>query len=100
MNRIKELRKQKGVTMQKMESDTGIKRPTISNYELRKSNPSREKTKIIADYFNVSEAYLLGYSDNDNPKLDWDSVVEYLTEMSEFDYKKMIEVVDKKRLSE
>ena len=97
MNRIKELRKQKGVTMKKMESDTGIKRTTISNYELRKSNPSRERTKIIADYFNVSEAYLLGYSDSDNPKVDWDSVVEYLSELSDFDYKKMIEVVDKKR---
>lgn len=97
MNRIKELRKQKGVTMQKMALETGIKKPTISNYENGYSNPNREKTKIIADYFNVSEAYLLGYSDNDNQKLDWDSVVEYLTELSEFDYKKMIEVVDNKR---
>ena len=96
MNRVKELRKQKGVTMEKMESDTGIKKPTISNYELRKSNPSREKTKIMADYFNVSEAYLLGYSD-DNQQLDWNSVVEYLSELSDFDYKKMIEVVDRKR---
>lgn len=96
MNRIKELRKQKGVTMEKMESYTGIKKSTISNYELRKSNPNREKTKIMADYFNVSEAYLLGYSDNDNQKLDWDSVVDYLSELSDFDYKKMIEVVDRK----
>lgn len=100
MNRIKELRKQKGVTMEEMFLDTGIKKPTISNYENGYSNPNREKTKIIADYFNVSEAYLLGYSDNDNQKLDWDSVVEYLSELSEFDYKKMIEVVDEKRLSE
>lgn len=50
----------------------------------------------MADYFNVSEAYLLGYSDNDNQKLDWDSVVDYLSELSDFDYKKMIEVVDRK----
>ena len=99
MNRIKELREKNGLTMQKMESDTGIKKSTISNYELRKSNPNREKTKIMADYFNVSEAYLLGYSD-DNQQLDWNSVVEYLSELREFDYKKMIEVVDKKRLYE
>lgn len=96
MNRIKELRKQKGVTMEKMESDTGIKKSTISNYELRKSNPSREKTKIMADYFNVSESYLLGYSD-DNQKPYWNSVVDYLSELRYFDYKKMIEVVDRKR---
>lgn len=94
MNRIKQLRKQKGVTMQKMESETGFKKSTISNYELRKSNPSREKTKILAEYFNVSEAYLLGYSDEDSPNLSWDSVVDYLTNLSEFDYKKMIEIVE------
>ena len=82
--------------MEKMESDTGIKKSTISNYELRKSNPSREKTKIMADYFNVSESYLLGYSD-DNQKPYWNSVVDYLSELRYFDYKKMIEVVDRKR---
>lgn len=97
MNRIKQLRKQKGVTMQKMESDTGIKKPTISNYELRKSNPSREKAKILADYFNVSEAYLLGYSDEDNSKLDFDSVADYLANLSDFDYKKMIEIVESRK---
>ena len=83
--------------MEKMESDTGIKKSTISNYELRKSNPSRERTKIIADYFNVSEAYLLGYSDNDSSMQNFGSVVDYLSELSDFDYKKMIEAVDRKR---
>ena len=83
--------------MEKMESDTGIKKSTISNYELRKSNPSRERTKIIADYFNVSEAYLLGYSDNDSYMQNYRTVVDYLSELSDFDYKKMIEAVDRKR---
>lgn len=97
MNRIRQLRKQKGVTLQKVEFDTGIKVRTFSNYEIRKSNPSREKTKIIADYFNVSEAYLLGYSDDDSSKLDFESVADYLTNLSDFDYKKMIEVVESRK---
>lgn len=97
MNRIKELRKQKGVTMRKLSEDIGLKpERTVSRWE-KGDNPTKKYHNKLADYFNVSEAYLLGYSDNDNQKLDWDSVVEYLSELSAFDYKKMIEAVDNKR---
>lgn len=96
MNRIKELRKQKGVTMRKLSEDIGLKSErTVSRWE-KGDNPTKKYHNKLAKYFNVSESYLLGYSE-DNQKLDWDSVVDYLSELSEFDYKKMIEVVDMKR---
>lgn len=97
MNRIKELRKQKGVTMDGLAEYMGVSQGTIVHWENGSSQVKQDKSQKLADYFNVSEAYLLGYSDDDNPKLDWDIVVEYLSVMSEFDYKKMIEVVDNKR---
>ena len=97
MNRIKELRKQKGITMRKLSEDIGLKSEvTISRWENGKSDIRGKNLKKLAKYFNVSEAYLLGYSD-DNQQLDWNSVVEYLSELSDFDYKKMIEAVDRKR---
>lgn len=75
----------------------GVSQGTIVHWENGSSQVKQDKSQKLANYFNVSEAYLLGYSDNDNQKLDWDSVVGYLSKLSEFDYKKMIEVVDNKR---
>lgn len=97
MNRIKELRKQKGVTMDGLAEYMGVSQGTIVNWENGSSQVKKDKYQKLANYFNVSEAYLLECSDSDTPKLDWDSVVEYLSVMSNFDYKKMIEVVDNKR---
>lgn len=97
MNRIKELRKQKGVTMDGLAEYMGVSQGTIVHWENGSSQVKQDNSQKLANYFNVSESYLLGYSDNDNQKLGWDSVVEYLSELSEFDYKKMIEVVDNKR---
>lgn len=96
MNRIKELREKNGLTMQKLADETSIGKSTIASYESRGVTPKPDKAKKLAEYFNVSEAYLLGYSD-DTQKPYWNSVVEYLMELSDFDYKKMIEVVDRKR---
>lgn len=99
MNRIKELRKSNKVTMEELSKKISVTEKTISRWENEKTQIKTDKAQKLAEYFNVSESYLLGYSD-DNQKLDWNSVVEYLTELSDFDYKKMIEVVDKKRLYE
>ena len=99
MNRIKELRKQKCVTMDGLAEYMGVSQGTIVHWENGSSQVKPDKTQKLADYFGVSEAYLLGYSD-DNQKPYWNSVVDYLTELSDFDYKKMIEVVDSDRKRE
>lgn len=94
MNRVKELRKKNGLTMQKIKDETGIGKSTISSYESGRITPKHDKAQKLAEYFGVSEAYLLGYSDSDTQKIEWDSVVDYLSNLIEFDYKKMLEIVE------
>ena len=102
MNKIKELRKENNLTLKELTLELNkkglkINDGQLSKYERENQTPrNKDFWKIIAEYFGVSEAYLSGYSD-DSQKLDWDSVVDYLTELSDFDYKKIIEVVDNKR---
>lgn len=63
-NRIKELRSKAEKSMQEISEKTGIKKSTIASYETRGINPNAEKSQILADYFDVSVLYLLGYSDD------------------------------------
>ncbi|WP_143468133.1 helix-turn-helix domain-containing protein, partial [Lactococcus piscium] len=67
--RLKELRKQKGATMEKMAFETGIKKPTISNYENGYSKPKDNNLKKLANYYSVSPSYLLGYIDTPKEEL-------------------------------
>lgn len=83
--------------MDKLAKEIGVAKSSISNWERELAQPRKTVVIKLRDFFNVSEDYLLGYSDDDNQKLDWDSVVDYLSELSDFDYKKMIEVAGRKR---
>ncbi len=60
MIRIKELRKQKGTTLQKLADYLHTATSTISQYETGKREASFDTLSKIADYFNVSIDYLLG----------------------------------------
>lgn len=97
MNRIKFLRKQNNLSMDKLAKEIGVAKSSISNWEKETAQPRKKVLIKLSDFFNVTEDYLLGYSSNESPKLDWDSVSEYLSILSDFDYKKMIEVVNNKR---
>ncbi|MCJ0552226.1 helix-turn-helix transcriptional regulator, partial [Enterococcus cecorum] len=55
MNRIKELRKNKGVTVKELSEIIGISQSMLSNYENGNSEPRDKETwKKLADYFDVS----------------------------------------------
>ena len=60
MNRLKELRKEKGLTLDEIQSEIGINRGTYNNYETGKTEPKPEMWQAIADYFDVSVPYLKG----------------------------------------
>lgn len=62
MNRLKELRNQKGLTLDDIEAQTGIKRGTYSNYENSKTEPKLATWQKLADFFGVSVTYLQGIS--------------------------------------
>ena len=53
MNRLKELRKQKGLTQEELANKIGTTKLTISNWENEKHAISSEKAKLLADLFNV-----------------------------------------------
>ena len=59
-NRLKELRKAKGVTQKAMAEYLGMVERAYQDYEYGKLEPNHEKTIKLADYFHVSTDYLLG----------------------------------------
>lgn len=63
MNRLKELRNQRKLTLDDIETKTGIKRGTYSNYENNKTEPKLATWQKLADYFNVSVPYIRGEID-------------------------------------
>ena len=63
-DRLKEIRKSKGITQKAVAEFLKIKETSYQHYEYGKREPNHETTIKLADYFNVSTDYLLGRSDN------------------------------------
>ena len=66
MNRLKELRKEKKDTQAELANLMGVNVKTISRWEKGEFEIKPAQAKMLADYFGVSETYLLGYSDLKN----------------------------------
>lgn len=60
MNRIKELRKSKGLTQPELAKKVGISEQAVSFYENDRRKPKIETWNRLADFFNVSVPYLQG----------------------------------------
>lgn len=58
--KLKDLRKQAGMTQQQLASQLGITKSVVSYYELSERVPSPEVLRSIALIFHVSTDYLLG----------------------------------------
>lgn len=70
MSKIRELRKERNLTMKKLGESIGVAESTISLYETGKRQPDNEMLKKIADFFNVSTDYLLG-RETPEPDYEW-----------------------------
>jgi transcriptional regulator with XRE-family HTH domain len=64
--RIKELRKERGLSQAKLAKECGISRSVIAMVESGKQNGGRDFNKAIANYFGVSIDYLEGMTDDRN----------------------------------
>ena len=85
MNRLKELRQEKGISLTKLSEileekyDISVSTSQLMYYEKGVTEPRNKQVwKKLADYFGVSEVYLLGYS---SVKNEVDLKVAVLDEM-------------------
>lgn len=62
MNRLKELREERGYSIRGMEIKTNINYNSISRYENGTRDPGTTTLMTLADFFEVSIDYLLNYS--------------------------------------
>lgn len=73
--RLRELRKEKGMSMEDVGKYIGVGRSNIFKYEHGMiTNVPPEKTEMLAELFGVSRSYLLGWSDQRNGSDDQDLV--------------------------
>lgn len=64
MVKLKELRKQKGISQLKLAMDLNLNQNSISRYENGQREADYKTLIAFADYFNVSVDYMLGRTDN------------------------------------
>ena len=62
--KLKEKRKEKGISQLKLAMDLSMNQNPISRYETEERPADYETLIKIADYFNVSIDYLLGRTEN------------------------------------
>jgi len=62
--RLKELRKKRNMTQQRLSMELNMSQNTISRYETGEREAGYAELIQIAAYFNVSIDYLLGCTDN------------------------------------
>lgn len=67
MSKLRELRKAKNMTQSELAKEINVSEKTISRWEKDDTLMKANKAKELADYFNVSVSYLLGYSDKKEP---------------------------------
>lgn len=72
MNIVKELRKKKGIQQKELAISIGVSRPTVSEWESNKKDPSGERLKKLAEFFGVDELVILGRGivDLDRPETE------------------------------
>ena len=77
MNRLKELRKQKGLTQQGLADEISVSKITVLRWENEERQIKPEKAQQLADYFGVSVGYLLGFTDSKKVYDDEKVIIDY-----------------------
>lgn len=60
MNAVKELRLRKGMQQKEIAMAIGVSRPTVSEWEHQKKDPTGDRLRKLAQFFDVSTAVILG----------------------------------------
>lgn len=75
MNRIYELRKNKGWTQEELGKALGVTKVTISSYERGTRQPNPEMLSAMANIFGVSVDELLGRGGGEQPSAQWPKII-------------------------
>ncbi|GGB41375.1 hypothetical protein GCM10011409_18610 [Lentibacillus populi] len=89
--RLRELRKEKKLTMKELGKIFSLAESTISGYESGTRKPDIDQVKKFADYFDVQTDYLLGRSNNKK------GGAPYTTPLTEKDEKDIAKRMEKMR---
>ena len=66
-NRVKELRERSGMQQKELAIAVGVTRPTISEWENNKKNPSGERLEKLEEIFGFPKSVILGYEEVPSP---------------------------------
>lgn len=61
MNIVRELRIRAGMQQKELALAAGVSRPTVSEWEHNKKDPSGDRLKRLSEIFNVDPGVILGY---------------------------------------
>lgn len=92
MNRIKEVRKKKGLSLQQVADAVGLGNNTISRYETGKREPKLETWQALANFFDVTVPYLQGIDDKPNTGYSKDYIYKQLDDAYKEPYVKGYEI--------
>lgn len=88
--RLKQLRTKNSITQKKLASTLNVSQNAIFNWENGKREPSMDMIQKIADYFEVTPAYIMGWEDNTESLCGMtafiDELDDYTQELGEFLY--------------
>lgn len=87
MNRIKEVRKKKGLSLQQVADAVGVGNNTISRYETGKREPKLETWQALANFFDVTVPYLQGIDDKPNTGYSKEYIYKQLDDAYKEDWK-------------
>ncbi|WP_171379218.1 helix-turn-helix domain-containing protein [Enterococcus cecorum] len=99
MNRIRELRKNRGLTLKEVAKAVMIAPSQLSFYETGKRQPRELQTwENLANYFGVSVGYIMGVSDYNGVDEYWEEVAK--TNILEADILNAVDTIGEKRLTD
>ena len=76
--KLKQLRKNKGITQQALADAIGEKRSIIANYESNNSTPGFEVLNKLSNFFNVPVGYLTGKNNSLVSEYSFKTLEDYI----------------------
>lgn len=100
-NRIRELRKERHMTMKQLGEKLGLAESTVSQYETGKRSPDNETLLKLGEIFGVTVGYILGAEEKEQPHVQQDigpnkqAVLDLIDDLDESEAALLLERIKK-----